>query len=98
MGERIVEVRMFEFRFMCEEKKDDKPCDGQMLPTGEMLAGNPPLIKHRCAKCRSLKFLARPYPFPVGIPVGDPIPENWVPLLEREHVNHPPLEKKIITS
>lgn len=99
MGEKIVEVRMFEFRYHCEEKQEDKVCDGQMMPTGEILAGNPPLMKHRCMKCRSLKFLPRAYPLPVGLPVHEPIPEKWIPYLDREQVNNPPPEpSKIITS
>lgn len=95
MPVKIIEVRLFEHHYMCDAKIK-KDCDGVMLHTGEILQGTPPRFKHVCNKCRDVRFLERPFPSNVGLPVNTAIPDDWHDKLDREHVNMPPPEKSKI--
>lgn len=96
MAEKIVEGRLFELRYYCDAVPAtvaEKKCDGMMVPTGQMMpvAGQRvPLHKHICNKCRDVKYLHGTYPMPLFLPVGDPIPDEWVEKLDRDRVNNPP--------
>lgn len=41
---------------MCE-------CGGEFLPTGEIYASNPPLLKHVCDRCGKQENFRRQYPW-----------------------------------
>lgn len=94
MPERILEMRVFEVRYQCDDEKDGRQCEGSMRFTGERLAQN--LFKHICPACRAVKILPLTYPVPMGLPINEPIPEQWHDKLVREQVHNPPPEKSVI--
>lgn len=99
MGEKILEVRVFELRYTCDVLKDDKKCEGALINLGERLdVPGRPLFKHRCVKCGDVRFLNGIYPMPMMLPINEPIPQEWADKIDRENVSHPPGEQKIVLS
>lgn len=58
MAEIEQEVKTFRVHYICDE------CGkGEMLPTGVMLASNPPQYPHECTKCdATTRFTDKKYP------------------------------------
>lgn len=100
MAEAIVEVRPFEIRYYCESRpekseKDSPPCGGNMQHTGQTVPVNQVtvLFTHQCPKCGAKKFLNKVYPILMGTAVNEPIPDQWLPHLDRTQIKDPPAPK-----
>lgn len=93
MSEAIVECRIFELRYLCDEVKvgGTEKCGAPMNPLDgpPMQVGAQMLFKHRCRACKGMKFLPGVFPQQMLLPVGEPIPEQWKKILRL------PAEKKI---
>lgn len=83
MAELILECRVFEVRFRCEQGTKsavEKQCEGQMRPVQSPPIAGPggrPLFRHKCTVCSDVKFLPIVYPTIITLPIGEPIPKEW---------------------
>ena len=55
MKEERFEMKPYGVRYLCD-------CDGEMLPTGNILISNPPKFPHECEKCGKSVSLLERYP------------------------------------
>lgn len=56
MAELVAESKIFQVYMQCDN------CGGEMRPTGEYLASNPPQYPHKCQNCGTIKNFLHTYP------------------------------------